>query len=89
MWWTQNYAWLGGSIESLDSFGGGALNYWKLLEEHWELIVECSTWNPFLVDMHTLELEMCHLELECFTCDPINCLVSLLVMDMLHFIMRT
>lgn len=43
-------------------------------------------WNasrvePCWLDVLTLELDMCHLALECFMCGPIYCLVRFLVVD--------
>jgi hypothetical protein len=52
-----------------------------LEEERWTHLVECSTLEPCLLDVHVLELDMCHLELERFTCGPILCRVRLLVVD--------
>jgi hypothetical protein len=49
-----------------------ALEHWRPLEgEFWTHLVECSTLDPCLLDVHALELDMCHLELECFTCGSI------------------
>jgi hypothetical protein len=33
-----------------------------LEEERWTHLVEFSPWDPCFVDIHTLELDMCHLE---------------------------
>jgi hypothetical protein len=52
-----------------------------LEEEHWTNLVEHSTLDPCLLDVLTLELDMCHLELEHFTCGPIYCLVRFFVLD--------
>jgi hypothetical protein len=43
--------------------------------------METSSLDPCLMDVLTLELDMCHLELEHSTCGPILCRVSLLVVD--------
>jgi hypothetical protein len=50
-------------------------------EECWTFLEEYSILEPYLLDMHALELDMCHLELECSTCRPILYRVRLLVMD--------
>jgi hypothetical protein len=58
------------------------LELWRPLEEeHWILLEACSTLEPCLLDVHALELDMCHLGLECSICGPKLCRVRLLVVD--------
>jgi hypothetical protein len=62
---------------------------WRPLEEHWTYLVEHSTLDPCLLDILTLELVLCHLELQQFTCGPIYCLVILLVVEYVHLLLLT
>jgi hypothetical protein len=48
--------------------------------------VESSPLDPFLLDVHALELDMGHLELDCFTCGYVSCLVMWPLVNMIHFI---
>jgi hypothetical protein len=50
----------------------------NLEEERWTFLEKHSTLDPCLLDMHALELDIYHLELQCFTCGNVNCLVRLL-----------
>ena len=44
------------------------------------------TLGPLIIGMHALVLDMCHLQLECFTCGPIYHQFKLLVLDKVHFV---
>jgi hypothetical protein len=59
-----------GGPEGAHGFGG-ALELWGLWRRSvGHIFVEHSCLGALLVDVFTLELDMCHLERECSTCEP-------------------